>query len=479
MKNKNLIDKTYILISIAIIVSIIPLYIISFNSHPCLDDWTYSLFTHWEWDRSHNIFNLVYQALREVWLIWNTWQGTYSSAFIMSLQPSIFGENLYFITGFLYITLLICSTTFFFCYISRKIMKDKKESLWIGIPLGFICSFFSLQFMPSAIEGLYWFNGATHYSFFHSAILLFICAFIELQITTKKTKYTIICSLLAILIEGGNHVTAFMLLLFVIAVMVWMFINKKKQPLKENIIVLTCGLIFFAINAFSPGNAIRKESYGEGLSVLEVIINSKNSALGFIKEWTNIKTLIMIVIIIPLINELVKKSTYSFKYPIEVFVLSLLVIGVMITPVMYGQKDAGAGRNLNIYYDVFLLLVIINELYIIGYLKHKEILNIGNVSYKYFPLFCVVLILGLIWTFGTEIKGYQAYIELVDGTAQRHHDAYLERLEIIENDTSGEVVFEPLPESRLLSTYDLVENSDLWPNTDFALYHYIKRASVK
>ena len=73
--------------------SIIPLLMISFYNHPSADDFAYAVETHMVWKSTRNIFLVLRQAVATSVKYWNRWQGLYTSAFLLALEPGIFGEQ--------------------------------------------------------------------------------------------------------------------------------------------------------------------------------------------------------------------------------------------------------------------------------------------------------------------------------------------------------------------------------------------------
>ena len=83
------------------VVSMIPLLMLSLYNHPSADDFAYAAETHMVWKSTRNIFYVIRQAAATSVKYWNRWQGRYTSAFLLALEPGIFGEQYYRITGFL------------------------------------------------------------------------------------------------------------------------------------------------------------------------------------------------------------------------------------------------------------------------------------------------------------------------------------------------------------------------------------------
>lgn len=100
-------DILYSVFLIALtIISIIPLLKLCKYIHPCADDFGYSYRTFHEWNKSHSLWNLLKEAIATSKYFYNNWQGLYSSAFFLALQPSIFGEKYYALTGILLLIII-------------------------------------------------------------------------------------------------------------------------------------------------------------------------------------------------------------------------------------------------------------------------------------------------------------------------------------------------------------------------------------
>lgn len=92
---------TMIILILAAVVLLVPILRLAVYNHPCSDDFNYSTYVYHEWTRTHSVIALLGAAVRTAQLFWESWQGTYSAAFIMSLQPGIFGFGYYTLGTFL------------------------------------------------------------------------------------------------------------------------------------------------------------------------------------------------------------------------------------------------------------------------------------------------------------------------------------------------------------------------------------------
>ena len=80
------------------LLSLLPLLVIGMYNHPAGDDFAYGLNAHLAWESSHSLWAAIKAAAATVKSYYTSWQGTYSSIFLMSLQPAVISERLYALT---------------------------------------------------------------------------------------------------------------------------------------------------------------------------------------------------------------------------------------------------------------------------------------------------------------------------------------------------------------------------------------------
>lgn len=153
----------YVLMIAVILVSFIPLLVIGVHNRPSADDFNYAIDTFKVWNQTHSIFATIEAAVQTSVRFLHTWQGLYASAFLLALQPAIFGSKWYAMTGVIMMFLSAGSAVFFSCYVLKRLFKRT----WLeGTTLGLVMTFLMIQYMPFCVEGIYWFNGAVNYVFF-------------------------------------------------------------------------------------------------------------------------------------------------------------------------------------------------------------------------------------------------------------------------------------------------------------------------
>jgi hypothetical protein len=165
-------EKRLTIIFIALLIlSLLPLFAIAIYSRPGVDDFKYGADTRIAYVTTHNIVAVLTVALDTAIETYNTWQGTFSSVFLFSLQPGVFNETVYPVTTFVMLFMLIGSTFFLLQAIIVGVLGlDRKYVPVTSIPILFFC----IQALPWPRHAFFWYNSSVHYTFFHSLMLFLL-----------------------------------------------------------------------------------------------------------------------------------------------------------------------------------------------------------------------------------------------------------------------------------------------------------------
>lgn len=474
----------YWIIIIGILISFIPLiYICKYNC-PSADDYSYATTTFKTWNETHSVIEVLKEAVNTSIRFWNTWQGLYASAFLLALQPAIFGVEWYAITGILMLLLIIGSTLIFSNYFMCKLFKRKRLE---GMTVGSVISFLMIHFMPSCVEGIYWFNGAVNYGFFFAILLLYICMLIELQMQNSKFKEIILLMgtvLCVFLLEGGNHVTALMGIAFTAIVFIVTCKRAKKKTM-QNLLLLCVAIIFLYINLNSPGTAVRYgainnnvESYG----IIKTIIHATFEGIESVGKWLGIEEIVMAIVLLPILTEVtsyIRENTkFKFKYPLVVLIASVAWICVMYCPPYMGMRSAGQGRLLNLVYYSFEILFFVNITYILGWiqgmLQNEYLEKLASVNYKY-VMSVIVLAVAILISAGRASWGYHALVEICNGEAQQYLQEFVEREEIIMNSKEKNLIVPSLSVYPEVIFFDDITDDPMdWKNIVASNYYGVE-----
>lgn len=482
-------QKVYLGIVIFVVfLSILPLAGLSFYNHPSADDFSYSEYTCQEFRKHKSAARLIQAAAKTSRHYWNTWQGLYTSAFILSLQPAIFGERYYALTGILMLAIIFAGNVILASYLIRRVLGGE----WLqGIAVGCMMSFLMVQWMPSFVEGLYWFNGAMNYVLFFSLTEALICAAIHVG-AAKNPKSSALClagtSLLGVLIAGGNHVTAFMEILFLAGISLCGFCFRAVHRLRWNLIPLAASVAGFVLNVISPGTKIRQE-YFEKPGIVFTVKEAVLKGLDYINGWIGISLIVCILALLPVIYGIVYQfrlnTGFRFPCPLLVCVLSVGFICAMFCPPLYAMGNLGAGRLLNIVYFAFIALMFFNVFYLCGWVQEALVLSSSRrePDKRLSGAWCVTalcLCLGMGLASGNESGMFFATGMLLDGTAAQYsQEAFVRHEQLLAGEGKAVEVEAYSVWPPLLFFDDITVNPKDWKNRAVRDYYGLKSVKIK
>jgi hypothetical protein len=466
----------------ASIASMIPLLGLSYYDHPSADDYSYTKLTCHIWQSTRSIPAVIAAAVKTSADYWTTWQGLYSSAFILALQPGIFGEKYYKITGALMFFIMYGSNLYFAWYWIRRKMKGSRLE---AIAIGCIATLLMIQFMPSVVEGLYWFNGAMNYEFFYGVLLFLICWMDRLRDVNSRVKnilFLILLCLTGSVLEGGNQVMAFLGLLITAAFVTFGFRVNEFARYKKLTIVLVVMVAGFIFNVTSPGTKERAGRFSDTYNVVETIWYAIKNGIGYLNGWVTLFVVLSIVLMLPFILGIVKhysdESGFRFPCPLLVSFFSIGVICTMLCPPLYAMGNLGAGRLTNVVYECFVILAFLNTFYISGWfvthITWKDEQDAQSVVWKSAPFMAVIVVI-LILQITNNSSGKTAYMELIDGSAAQYSQEAYARYDVLIHAKGQDVTlnsFSVCPS--LLYFDDITDKKKNWKNKAVKEYYDLK-----
>lgn len=489
---KSNIRKELLVLSILLLVLLIPIIYIGRYNVISADDFGYGCEVHHAWTDSGTIGSVIKAACETVANRYEIWQGTYSSIFIMTLNPLNFSSGAGWMIPVLLIGMIIFSNWYFLKQIIEWLAGEKKSEIRLityVILLIYLITF--IQTIKSPVEGFFWFNGSVHYLLMHSFMLLFLGLFISRK-ENVSLKYnllhnvirTIFLILGGIIIGGGNYITVLHCMEISVILLLISFIRKQMNvPQIIGLVSLAAG---FVVSAIAPGNAIRK-SKTNGMGAIEAIINSFIGAFQDIKEWINPLVVCAVFLLIPLFFAIYRQIKFKFKYPVWVCIFIFCLYASLYTPSLYGVGNADAGRICNVIQATFYLYLFLTEFYVLGaiYVRFKDsniakhnllsVLDINSKNFMIYSLFFVFLF-GAIICFTENRNTYtsvSAMRSLVNGEAKQYHEEAMERERIIKGSEMN-IYLEPLSvHPHVLFYFDFVEKDhpENWINDKAAKYY--------
>lgn len=482
VSNQNLLKIFTIGVTVIFFISLVPIIIASFYSHPTYDDFGFSAEVYHTIQNGGNIFNIIASACKQVNSSYFSWQGTFSAIFIFALQPGAFSLNLYFITTFVLLFFLIFSTYYFIDTIICKLFNSNK---YYSILLSVCILFVSIQFVIDKTQAFYWWNGATYYSLFYSFSLLLFAVLIRLHISKKKSKqilYNIEAYILAIIIGGGNYTTALTTTVILIITTILLIFYKQKN-LIPYVVVCILLLTSLIISAMAPGNNIRAATC-EGMNPIKSIIYSIFYSFVYFGNWTQLPQLVLFIFATPILYKVSKSVNYKFKYPIIAIILSFLVFATQLTPSLYAMSSIGSGRQINIYYYSYYLFMLFDIFYICGWLNHRSIIKfeIGNNFNKntaIITLLCLLIVF-IAGSFPHSIKQLTSIdtgLSIINGNVKLYDNQYKK---IIKDINNGKTSINDIDANvDFLNNFGITSDSSYWVNKQIQNYFNTNNISKK
>lgn len=342
-----------------------------------------------------------------------------------------------------------------------------------------------IETMPSPVNAFYWFNGAVHYMFMHGCMILLFG--LAIQMGSGKNRWRNSCiyvaaCVMAVAAGGSNYATALLGLLGVTFLVAFKWVIGQRKG--WNWLPVAVYAFCFYKNVTAYGNNIRQENFAKRTEI-EAILGSFEQLFRNIPNWITLPIILFILFLIPFIWKAVNTDKIPYKYPVVVTVLSICSCACMFTPSLYAMDSPGPDRLLNIAKMWFLLILVLNIGYWMGYLADK--LRTGKATvgskamYSWGLYVYVAAILGMVClhfviskdTRILDYSSYAAYVSVRAGEAQQFYQEYLNRLEILNSEEESEVVLPPYSVKPWLLFFDDIEPQHYdWKNKAVALWFY-------
>lgn len=437
---------TAVMAVLAMLLLIVPLLRISLYTVPWYDDYNYGKFVKSFLDLEYSLRSALQGAEYCVKTQWYAWQGTFSSIFFMCMGPFVWDTSYYYLGSIFLIVILPFSVYVLTGVLLRSVLKAERSCSMI---LQAAAVAMVIVFIHSDRAGFYWYNSGIHYVGMHSFLLLTAAAWIKL-LSGKKIWSTIPLLLWtivgAVLSGGANFVTALQGLMLVASIMALCALLRNKRCLLLLPSVIVYGYAFYK-NVSAPGNHVRG-AFFDGLDVVPAILRSFSEGVLHIWEFTGLRMLAVMILILPVIWHMVKKLEFKFRYPGMILFWSFCFYATGFAPSLYSMGHAGLGRTLNAVKITWQLLVLLNEVYWLGWLQQKALQSgkAGNAEERkgvpvLYYLAVGALMFGIFMADPYQAAHYStfsAYYYVHSGEAFEFYKEYLARIETIQN--GGDVI---------------------------------------
>lgn len=473
MANKKRLSYTSILIMLifVLILSLVPLLAEARYNVPSADDYSYGVRAHKAYTESGSLIAAVRAAIEEARGAYYSWQGSFSAIFMMALQPAVFGEQYYSLGTWLLLGTLVAGCFALCIALFSGIFGIEKRA---GAIVGAVLSVACIQLVPHPVQAFFWYNGSVYYTFFFGLSLLALALGIH---TVKKggVWQQILLSLTAFFIGGGNYVTA--LSTSIIAVFsILLLLIIKNRAFKRLIVPTALLLIAFFISADAPGNAVRQsEVAGVDPNAVKAVLDSFAYGAEYIVRFMRLPLVGALIFLLPIFRRGAAHTAFDFKYPWLVTLFSYCFMSAMFCPTAYALDSVGESRLTNIIFYAYVLLLMINLFYWIGWFVRRrnrgsDEKNIAALPIReLLPVFALCLTLCLL---GSNYSSAHALKSLYTGEAAAYYRCAQERFEILKDENITDAKLYGFPcQPYLLYFDDITTDSSDWRNLSVSSYY--------
>lgn len=475
---------------LALIAVVFPLLLVAGYNFPSADDWSYGKAGYKALAEGGGFFDVLRCAFENMARHYMEWEGRFSNSFLASLQPGIWGEEYYCIVPWMMLGGLIVGEIVLAWML---LAGDSKQNRWLVLPIMVPSLMMQILYIPSVSESFYWYTGAVNYTFIFGLSMVLYGLFVKLALGDtegwKMAVLALVASVMAVLIGGDNFSTSLstFLAMFVLSIL---FAITNRRALKRTwyLTLLTGGSLVACI--FAPGNTSRlNDNFGGSTTgnAFEAVGLSLVRTFTNIYSWTNVKMILVVLLIVPFAWMAVKNIKFRFKFPAVFTVITFGVYASQITANLYVDGTTGGGRVAGILYFFYHVWLVSNLCYWLGWLQRvcegrleKKVLQserIRSIMGKSILPYCAVMgliLCGIIYKSDLkEISSYRVYRDWRQGWAAQYALDWEERLVILRDPSVTVVEFAPVKAFPEAYVYTDLQDEDgyVWVNKACASYY--------
>ncbi len=287
-----------------LVLSLIPLAILSFYNHASADDFAFANAPHHGWVQS-GLPGLLQGIGRQLHWSYTSWQGCYTAVLLGAMDPVALGDRWYALVTYLLVGFLILSNWIFW----RELLQDRERRSVCGSIAAWLFSLAMIQLIPRALDMFFWWDGAVNYlPFFGMLLILSALLLRNLRRNGISAWEETAAVLLSFAAMGGNYVTALVNLLvlagFGILPLVLLEKGERSAGRRRRRCyagILLCGCAGLAVSVLAPGNLVRMEEEGaEGItSIPAMVIHSVYLAYESVGDNMSILLVLLLLLAAP------------------------------------------------------------------------------------------------------------------------------------------------------------------------------------
>ena len=453
-----------------------PIFCISVYNRPCRDDYSYGLLTHAVIARGGSLTELVEAVCTWASYTYHSFSGLYTSAIVLSLHPGIWGEKYYGLSTCIILSVIYFDLFWTIYFLNKRFVG--RSCLFVFCASAVLTAILVL-WLPSAEQGIFWYNGSMNYMpyAFMNFLVLSLLVEVHFSLQTAKGKILLAISmLLSFLISGGNQVTSFANILFLLFFAGYQLSKKKYYPL----LPLASACVGFFIMLMAPGTANRQSAF-ERQGIIQTVIATIVHVKEIAGEWINIVWILYLIILTPAAMEVAQKnrSRFTKRFPLVPVLMSGAVICGMFCVPYLPMGYFGEDRVTNVIWITFMLLTGVVYFLFWGFLAANQYVDISGIrNGRHSRIVCVLVITFALLAMlvchngKTMSNSLWALQELRSGVAKGFAEETDARNALFNDPALTEVGVKPIQNrSYLLFRKELPTDPNEWPNDSMGKYY--------
>lgn len=386
--NHGITTRRLAIFAIAVfVVTLLPIIYLTFVNRASGDDYGYGTYTHAAWLTTHSLIEVVKAIGQTIRQYYYSWQGTWFSIALFTLQPEVFSDQAYVIVTPLMLILWIGSTFYLF----RELLVNRiKVDLWGYRLLTVLFLLISMQFIPGKKSSLFWFNGCAHYMI-PFTMCQFLVAWLLKWGRTYAKKYFVGIFTFMMLLGGSNYQASLLALIMVSYCGMYEYLKGKDKRNFLLLLPVAAEIVGLLISALAPGNQQR------GGGQLAMTVEKMISTIGacFVQGardakkylWDQPMVLVLLLMLFFLLCEQLRPCIKAWKltnqkhhlirkHPLISSMLLICLYSAMQAPAIYANVEVSQGvGNTNflvLLLSLFGIMMILADQLLIFMEKHDR-----------------------------------------------------------------------------------------------------------
>ncbi len=271
----------------ALAILLVPMTMIAKYDQPSADDYIYGIGTNHTWQQTHSLLAVTGSAWNTMIEKWWHWDGDFTSTFLGAFQPEVFG--LYGVIPIVIMAFLVLATVWLLWELVVRHLDGRPSQ---ALLLSAVLLIAETQFLPSAVQAFYWYDGAISYTFIYSLCLISYALLLATFRLTgrRRTAAAVAAAVLGFLCAGGNFIStlpSLLILLILAGALYW----QRRQIDGPTVAVFLATLAGLVLSTVAPGNFLRASTMVGGpsgpMAMMAAIFNSlKYGAIILFQLWT-------------------------------------------------------------------------------------------------------------------------------------------------------------------------------------------------